>query len=143
MDCTEHQAREKWCSESRVVRDEIAHARQYGHHYNAPVLVGGTNRDAIGGVLFPASCRCLASDCMKWMWTDDVLQFERTNVGEDGECAPPAGEGWEKHGEPYHPNGYASGPKVQTWGRQRGDARRGTCGLVRGETTVNVEVQQP
>ena len=69
---TESEARTKWCPMVRIARRETPDANGSG----APVIVAGCNTDALGGVRVPASCRCIASDCMMWETaTDSLLGF--------------------------------------------------------------------
>lgn len=62
---SEADARERWCPFARVTRREnLDPYVQTG----GVGLAHGTNRDALGRVENPASCRCYASGCMAWRW---------------------------------------------------------------------------
>lgn len=56
-------ARACWCPHARVARVETLNVQS-----GVEVIVGGTNRDAIGRVGCPSSCLCVADLCMSWRW---------------------------------------------------------------------------
>ncbi|WP_331326485.1 hypothetical protein [Methylobacterium fujisawaense] len=62
---SEADARDRWCPFARVTRRESLDPRGEA---GGIVLAHGTNRDALGRVENPASCRCYASSCMAWRW---------------------------------------------------------------------------
>ncbi|PYF04990.1 hypothetical protein BJ122_102216 [Rhodopseudomonas faecalis] len=60
MIATDSDARTKWCPHARIARRELG--------VSGGEIIGGVNRDALSthGGAIPASCRCIASDCMAW-----------------------------------------------------------------------------
>jgi hypothetical protein len=65
---TEQQATARWCPFARVARIEST-----THGASPAVIVGGTNRDALGKSPNPVgSCRCIGSACMAWRWAFNV-----------------------------------------------------------------------
>lgn len=78
---SEAQAKDRWCPHARIVRrEEIVDGNE---HFE---IVGGVNRDALGGrggPAFPHSCRCIASACMAWRW--QAYRETKINAGEGDE----------------------------------------------------------
>ncbi len=72
---SESEARKKWCPMVRIARRESIEPFEATEGANL-VVVAGCNTDALGGIRLPASCRCIASDCMMWETAvDSTLGF--------------------------------------------------------------------
>lgn len=74
----ESEALKMWCPMKRTARREPIHP---GARDPEIVIVGGLNTDALGSLSVPASCRCIAAQCM--MWRQD---FRDPNYSDRGFC---------------------------------------------------------
>lgn len=87
---TPEQAKDLWCPMARVARDEsieieraaigdMVHVTEQRH------IVGGCNRDALGG--FGAginSCNCIADQCAMWRWEPTTESVPTVTEGASG-----------------------------------------------------------
>jgi hypothetical protein len=64
------EATNKWCPMTRIARRESERPEGKSLSTGQVFVVGGCNTDALGGTRIPASCRCIASQCMMWRWTE-------------------------------------------------------------------------
>jgi hypothetical protein len=92
---TEAEATEKWCPFAR-----------------AGIRYAEGNRDPDGGPRAP--CRCIASACMAWRWSQHRLEFSYDEKRPDG-------DGWE-------PSPFVPVSMRPLWQRPR-ENRGGYCGL--------------
>lgn len=72
---TEKEASELWCPMVRIARHEVTEQRETVTNDMVRVIstdhvVGGCNTDALGRNRVPASCRCIASQCAMWRWSE-------------------------------------------------------------------------
>lgn len=77
MTHTAAQAADLWCPMVRIARREDPDPTAPG---TGTVVVAGVNTDALGRARVPASCRCIASACAMWRWTEPApaLRDEKT-----------------------------------------------------------------
>lgn len=71
MTVTEQQASEKWCPDARVA---AGYDTSPGNRFPAAPN--------------PTSCRCIASDCMSWIWAEEAVERggKAPSPGSKGYC---------------------------------------------------------
>jgi len=84
---TEAEARKKWCPMVRIARRESP--EPYSNSL-VQIVVAGCNTDALGGTRVPASCRCIASDCMMWVTAGEAPVYRTLVCAEDAAETEPA-----------------------------------------------------
>lgn len=98
---TPEQAKELWCPMARIARDETVRIESpaiggmFSVHEER-YIVGGCNRDAIGGMGSSIkSCRCIADKCAMWRWAETERKALMNVKPNQGYCGL-AGQVWSQ-----------------------------------------------